>query len=160
MSRIKNSSKGFTLLELLVVVLIIGILAAIALPQYKRTVEKARMTEAVTVVEAIARANDRYYLVHGKYTRDINNLDLDFEGEDCKENGMAAKCSKYFRFLASNHSGEQSKIAISLRKNYHYSLTITTTNQKQCVFYAVYGGEDYEKQLCSDWAGGNVRVKS
>ena len=67
---------GFTLIELLVVVLIIGILAAIALPQYQKAVEKARITEAKTVLNAIAKAETAYYLYHGDFA-DLETLNRD-----------------------------------------------------------------------------------
>ncbi len=48
--------KAFTLVELLVVVLIIGILSAVALPQYQKAVIKSRFTEALTNLKAISDA--------------------------------------------------------------------------------------------------------
>ena len=76
-----GKNAGFTLIELLVVVLIIGILAAVALPKYELAVEKSRMAEAVTMISAIAKAEQLYYMANGEYTDDIEELDVDFPGE-------------------------------------------------------------------------------
>ncbi|MBU1007341.1 MAG: prepilin-type N-terminal cleavage/methylation domain-containing protein [Candidatus Omnitrophica bacterium] len=68
--------KGFTLLEVLIVVIIIGILSSIALPQYFSTLEKARSGEAVTNVGAVRMALDRYWYQNGSATADLDLLDI------------------------------------------------------------------------------------
>ncbi len=52
------NKKGFTLTEILTVVVIIGVLTSIALPQYARSVERSRATEAMSVIKAL---NDSIY---------------------------------------------------------------------------------------------------
>ncbi|MBO7237668.1 MAG: prepilin-type N-terminal cleavage/methylation domain-containing protein [Elusimicrobiaceae bacterium] len=51
--------KAFTLIELLVVILIIGILAGVALPGYRRSMERARVAEALTLMRAIYDSCER-----------------------------------------------------------------------------------------------------
>lgn len=78
-----NRQKGFTLIELLVVVLIIGILSAIALPQYRKSVERAKMAEAAINLRAIANANQVYYMTNGVYATadEIEKLDVQIPGQ-------------------------------------------------------------------------------
>ena len=61
----QKNRKGFTLIELLVVVLIIGILAAIALPQYRKMVEKSKLTEVLSILKVFDDATNRFLLVRG-----------------------------------------------------------------------------------------------
>ena len=57
----KKNNKGFTLIELIVVLVIVGILAAIAVPQYLGFAEKARAAEAIGVISAIKTGEETYY---------------------------------------------------------------------------------------------------
>ena len=68
--------KAFTLIELLVVVLIIGILSAIALPQYQTAVYKAKYMNLKPLVTSIAQAEEVYYLANQSYTSDFEKLDV------------------------------------------------------------------------------------
>lgn len=59
-----RKEKGFTLLELLIVVIIIGILASMALPQYNKIIVRARTAEALTNLSALRSSMQRYWYDH------------------------------------------------------------------------------------------------
>lgn len=69
--------RGFTLLELLIVIIILGVLAALALPQYLRTVERGRSSEALIHLGTIRTAEMDYYAEHRLYTDNWDNFSID-----------------------------------------------------------------------------------
>ena len=84
--KVKNQ-KGFSLIELLAVVIIIAVLAAIAVPIYMGYVKNARSTEAQTAIAAIRSA----YRVHYQSYGTIQNYSIDDALEDAKLGRAASK---------------------------------------------------------------------
>ncbi|EMT7672112.1 pilin [Neisseria gonorrhoeae] len=62
--------KGFTLIELMIVIAIVGILAAVALPAYQDYTARAQVSEAILLAEGQKSAVTEYYLNNGKWPAD------------------------------------------------------------------------------------------
>jgi len=70
----RADSRGFTLIELMVVVVIVSILMAIAIPSYKNSIRKSRRTDAKTALLDLAGREERYNSTNGSYTNAAANL--------------------------------------------------------------------------------------
>ena len=68
----KNIQKGFTLIELMIVVAIIGILAAIAIPAYSDYTKRAKVTELVTAASACKASVSEFFQAEGVYPANID----------------------------------------------------------------------------------------
>ena len=71
--------KGFTLLELLIVILIIGIIATFAMPQYRKIIERSRAAEVMRVIETAKTGQLLYYLQHGIFAGNWNDLKVEMD---------------------------------------------------------------------------------
>ena len=77
MKNFKKYLSGFTLVEILIVVVIVGILAAIAIPTYYSYVKKGYATEAKTQLKSIVQAADMYYSERGEYPADVEEMETE-----------------------------------------------------------------------------------
>lgn len=62
-----NGESGFTLIELMIAIMIVGLLATVATPMLTRSLEKAKSSEAMTAMGSIRRAMRMHYVEHGTY---------------------------------------------------------------------------------------------
>ena len=86
---------GFSLMEVMIVVVIIGILAALAYPNLEKYLKRARQTEAKTNLSAIYTAQKIYFTLHQSYAEDIIELDLSLVQGDPYTFTMEASTSTF-----------------------------------------------------------------
>ncbi|MCQ2410809.1 MAG: hypothetical protein MJ053_04890 [Elusimicrobiaceae bacterium] len=92
--------------------LIIGILAAIALPQYQKTVMKSRVMQVLPFIRAVADAQQVYFLANGTYAQTVDELGVDFtcpEGWTCYV-GTDSSGDQYNKVEATHNDSQISVI--------------------------------------------------
>ncbi len=126
----KKYKKGFTLVEVLVVVLIIGVLAAIAVPSYKWTVEKTRATQGITSLTQIAKAQYTYNAKSGNFSKNMLNLPLEMKDDDGSVATGDTFSDQYFDYKIF---GDRFSSARATRNNGEYELSVDySTGQVFC----------------------------
>ncbi|OGJ87619.1 MAG: hypothetical protein A2268_04230 [Candidatus Raymondbacteria bacterium RifOxyA12_full_50_37] len=71
------NQKGFTLTELLAVIIIIGVLAMIAIPKYMSVVSKSKVAEFKPILRQLYTLEQSHFDEYGKYTSDLETLSFD-----------------------------------------------------------------------------------
>lgn len=150
-------NQGFTLIELLVVVLIIGVLSAVALPQYQTAVERSRAAEALTQMNAVQTAAERYHSQHEAWPTTFTQLDVDIPMRTAGEYG-----GKNFKVEFSTNEGnleiKATRAPLTGTHPHPYTLKTVVTENTNGTYSATRscnGGSDSDAQdYCNAISGG------
>jgi len=73
----RGKQSGITLMELMIVIVVLGILVAVAYPSYRDFATRAKRNEAKAALLQIATNQERFYLNNQEYTEDLTDLGFD-----------------------------------------------------------------------------------
>ena len=157
-----KSNKAFTLVEMLVVVLIIGILVAIAVPQYQKAVAKSQLATLKGLINSIVNAQEVYFLTHNKYASNFAALDISMPSGgkvntnyDTLHNEISYEKITYdwgTCQLNDYHANcHNSKVKMTL--DYYYLNAKQTPALRVCTVSGTTDLTDYRNSICKEESG-------
>lgn len=104
---LQKKVKAYTLTEILVVLVIIGILVLLALPNLMPLITKAKTTEAKLQLEHLAKLQQSYFYEHSKYSSDL--AELGFIQEKLSSDGKDGKANYKVEITTANNNAFSAK---------------------------------------------------
>jgi len=129
--QIFKKNRAFTLMELIVAIIIVGVLAGLAIPRFSSTIEKSRTAEAINILETLRNAQEVYKLENGVYTDTPDDLDV------------TIPASRNFKVPTVSDSPEPVASIERDASGYQYTLTIDTNGTLRC------GGTENPANICA-----------
>ena len=112
-SRMKILRRGFSLLEVMIVVVIIGILATLAYPSLEGYLQRSKQTEAKVGLSAVYTAQKIYFAINQTYAASLSNLDVHLEtGGSSRYSITLTGSSSSFTATAKGHLDDDAVLDI------------------------------------------------
>ncbi|MCA9395741.1 MAG: prepilin-type N-terminal cleavage/methylation domain-containing protein [Candidatus Omnitrophica bacterium] len=113
MNKLVKNNKGFTLMEVLIVVIVLGVLAGLAVPIFTKTTDKAVKAEALTTLTAIRGSMMRHFIENGSYSGASDNDDsgrenvsfTDFDWSDAAQIETGQEVKFQYKVITSGPVG-------------------------------------------------------
>ena len=131
-------SSGFTLIELLVVVIIMGVLTALALPQYRRAMDRSKAAEAMQMLPAFYEARERWVIEHqctwssGSITSceegtfSAGKLDIESKGEVSDTDNTTVKTPNFVYNLVNKGTSSLNQACVSATPRWGANRNLTS----------------------------------
>ncbi|GEM_PF-3012352 len=134
MDKKEGAQKGFTLIELMIVVAIIGILASIAIPNFLKARDKAMYTKCVSALSGLKVAQEMYISDKGIYASDINELAIYMIPGCTDPTGADATCGEALEVRLVNNCADDTdyETIIDPISDYEYQLIAHAKDRTLC----------------------------
>ena len=150
----QKNTLGFTLTELMAVVVIVAILAGIGLGSYKKSIERSHFTEGLVAGTTILESMERFYYDNpdlpesDRLTPDLDELDVELSNTGtCTMSNVPGHCvkTKYFEIMIYNWGVQVYRVQNRTRKDYYFKLYSkvgpNAGNKDACLTSSLVGGD-------------------
>jgi len=142
-----SKARGFTLVELMIVVAIIGILASIAIPNFQRYSLRAKVAERDLISTSISRAIEDYHMRYDKFPRDYGGGSSGFS---CSYNPpLPPGISK--RPMQNRSWDDWNKLSLQIMGNLYYSYMAGGNGSPSQTYYYIYQVGDVDGDGTQYW---------
>ncbi|MEF7613102.1 type IV pilin protein [Aquincola sp. MAHUQ-54] len=90
-----HADRGFTLVELLVVIAVLAVIAAVALPSFTESIRKSRRADAITLLTGLQQMQERFRSNNANYATTLEQLQTDGKGEHYQAAVVQADATSY-----------------------------------------------------------------
>jgi len=141
----QNIKSGFTLIEVLVVVVIIAVLATIAVPQYQRAIYKSRFHALMPIARGINQGNEAYYLGNRHYADNLASLIVTGQNEYPDGTSVELSADENYSYVLVKRTGLNNNYVMYQAKSKQYPSNIHCEAKK---------GDPMAVWLCQNALGG------
>lgn len=135
-SLVKSHQQGFTLVEVMIVIVVIGILGAIAVPAYAEYMRRSKVTEAMGLLSGLKTPTEEYFVSQGKFPDDITLLTTKTGGQyttDLKIDGTIDDSNGIIMYSIGFRDDAQLssfRLALARDSRGHWSCRVDDTQNK------------------------------